>query len=67
MVFVSERMGKLFREVPISICFSDAVNLFSARAKFVRDGSQKSTVSKTTYLVSFIISTRFPSIEANLE
>lgn len=37
-------MGKLFRENPIQIAFPEAVNLFSARAKFVREGSQKSTV-----------------------
>lgn len=38
-------MGKLFRENPIEIAFPQAVNLFSARAKFVREGSQKSAVS----------------------
>lgn len=45
MYHIVDRMGKLLREVPISIQFSDAVDLFSARAKFVRDGSKKSSVS----------------------
>ena len=43
-IFFTDRMGKLFRENPIQIAFPEAVNLFSARAKFVREGSQKSTV-----------------------
>jgi len=37
-------MGKLFRENPIQIAFPEAVNLFSARSKFVLEASQKSTV-----------------------
>ena len=37
-------MGKLFRENPIQIAFPEAVNLFSARSKFVHEASQKSTV-----------------------
>lgn len=48
----NDRMGKLFRENPIQIAFPEAVNLFSARAKFVREGSQKSTVVLTTLLVA---------------
>ena len=44
LLFASDRMGKLFRENPIQVAFPEAVNLFSARAKFVREGSQKSTV-----------------------
>lgn len=48
----NDRMGKLFRANPIQIAFPDAVNLFSARAKFVREGSQKSTVVLTTLLVA---------------
>lgn len=48
----NDRMGKLFRENPIEVAFSQAVNLFSARAKFVREGSQKSTVVLTTLLVA---------------
>ena len=44
LLFPSDRMGKLFRENPIQVAFPEAVNLFSARAKFVREGSQKSTV-----------------------
>ena len=47
LVLSPDRMGKLFRENPIEVAFSQAVNLFSARAKFVREGSQKSTVSYT--------------------
>lgn len=48
----NDRMGKLFRENPIEIAFPQAVNLFSARAKFVREGSQKSAVVLTTLLVA---------------
>ena len=40
----ADRMGKLFRENPIQIAFPEAVNLFSARSKFVHEASQKSTV-----------------------
>lgn len=47
-------MGKLFRANPIQIAFPDAVSLFSARAKFVREGSQKSTVR--LLLFSFLLS-----------
>ncbi|KAL9988393.1 hypothetical protein ACROYT_G002831 [Oculina patagonica] len=48
----NDRMGKLFRENPIQIAFPEAVNLFSGRAKFVREASQKSTVVLTTLLVA---------------
>lgn len=49
---VADRMGKLFRENPIQVAFPEAVNLFSARAKFVREASQKSTVSQAAKLQS---------------
>lgn len=48
----NDRMGKLFRENPIQIAFPEAVNLFSARSKFVHEASQKSTVVLTTLLVA---------------
>ncbi|KAJ7339396.1 hypothetical protein OS493_005791 [Desmophyllum pertusum] len=48
----NDRMGKLFRENPIQVAFPEAVNLFSARAKFVREASKKSTVVLTTLLVA---------------
>lgn len=44
MRIFADRMGKLFRENPIQIAFPEAVNLFSARSKFVHEASQKSTV-----------------------
>lgn len=57
-IFFTDRMGKLFRENPIQIAFPEAVNLFSARAKFVREGSQKSTV-RSHCLIIFIEEIQF--------
>ena len=41
----TERMARMFRENPSDIAFPEAVDLFSARSRFVREGSNSCMVS----------------------